>query len=111
MASPTLTDKQLKKKYGLRPSGTPIDGPFELGYKCPKGHADIDWSEFNNHLWCYECKVDYLSFDCPIKRPCWMSKKQWSCYNDYPNKYNIKKGRIHPYPDCKENGKFHKCTK
>jgi len=119
MSSPTLTDKQLKETYGLRfPEGTQgivmFDKPFELGFSCPKGHrgVDITWSEFNEHIWCYKCNLDYPSFFCPIKRPCWMNKKMWDdMYGSHPNKFNIQKGRIHPYPDCRrEDGKLHKCV-
>ncbi len=119
MASPTLTDKQLEKQYGLRiPKGAKgiiaLDEPFELGYSCPKGHTSesITWSEFNEHIWCYMCKIDYPSKDCPIKRPCWMSRKLWNdMYGKYTNRFNIQKGRIHPYYDCRKDGKLHKCVR
>lgn len=119
MASPTLNDSELKEKYGLRfpnpedAAGVTIfDEPFELGYKCPKGHANITWSEFKEHIWCYDCKLDYLSFECPIKRPCWMNKEIWNnLYGNHADKFNIKLGRIHPYSDCRQDGKLHKCVK
>jgi len=111
MASPTLTDEQLKEQYGLRPIGTAFDEPFELGYKCPLCHTNITWSEFNDHIWCYKCKIDYLSFDCPITRPCWMNKRTWDkLYGNYPERFNLQKSRVHPYPDCRKDGKLHKCV-
>lgn len=121
MSNAKYTDAQLKKKYGYRfPNNNAhgcviFDEPCELGYSCPKGHNydNITWSEFNEHIWCYTCEMDYLSFDCPIKRPCWMSRKTWDDMYVKPKelKYNIKKGRIHPYPDCKKDGKYHRCVK
>lgn len=65
------TDKQLKKKYGFRlkkrEAVQPLDNPAELGYRCPKGHSNIDWSEFKEHIWCYQCKMDYhYADDCVL---------------------------------------------
>jgi hypothetical protein len=117
MANDKYTDAELKERYGLRNEGkhfTAIDQPSELGYSCLKGkhgEHEITWSEFNQHIWCYKCNIDYLSFDCPIKRPCWMKKELWKIYGNYPNEYNIKKGRFHPYPDCKKDGKYHRCVR
>jgi hypothetical protein len=103
MASPTLTDKELELKYGRRSSGTPIDFPHELGYICPKGHTGdyLDWSEFNDHIWCYQCKLDYhYAHDCHLKRMCWMSDKLWNNFiNGLPIKPQILEGIQHFY-DC-----------
>jgi len=49
-----------------------VQAPKEYGvalHKC--GHADPEWSEFSGHLWCPECKVDFIPehngiFDGPI---------------------------------------------
>ena len=64
------TDKQLGKKYGFRlkkgEAVIPIDNPAELGYRCKKGHSNLAWSEFLEHLWCYECKMDYHYTDCVL---------------------------------------------
>lgn len=62
-----LTAKQLKEKYGTRSSGASIDFPQELGYRCPEGHSILQWSEFNDHIWCEECKKDYhYAQDCVL---------------------------------------------
>jgi hypothetical protein len=46
--------------YGKRPTdGMGLFEPQELGYRCPEGHAHITWSEFNEHIWCYECEKDF----------------------------------------------------
>jgi len=62
------TDKQLKRKFGLRKvNGIILDQPPELGYRCPKGHSYITWSEFIDHIWCYRCKKDYhYADDCVL---------------------------------------------
>jgi len=112
MASPVMTDMQLAEKYGRRPvGGTAIDEPTELGYQCPKGHKwdALTWSEFKEHLWCYVCKLDYPSKDCPKQRVCWMSDEQWEMINKtLPFKPIIIEGIQH-FPDCevphKENSK------
>jgi len=62
-----FTDEQLKEKYGLRPHGNPLFEPQEHGYRCPKGHSNITWSEFKDHIWCYECEIDYhYAIDCVL---------------------------------------------
>lgn len=74
-----LTDRQLEKIYGKRGSGTALFEPWELGYRCPRGHrgSHITWSEFNHHIWCYKCQLDYLSNTCPIQRPSWQGKEDF----------------------------------
>ena len=106
MSSPTLTDDQLEKEYGRRnlPKGSIIfDQPFELGYQCPKGHKgeNLVFSEFNDHIWCYECKKDYhYAADCRLKRMCWMSDEQWKDFiARLPMKPRILEGIQH-FPDC-----------
>ena len=68
MSNLKYTDKQLKKKYGMRfCNGIIVFFPQEYGYRCPKGHSNITWSEFNDHLWCYDCKKDYhYADDCVL---------------------------------------------
>ena len=62
-----FTDKQLRKKYGMRKEGTPLFFPQELGYRCIKGHSNLDWSEFSEHIWCWVCKKDYhYAIDCVL---------------------------------------------
>ncbi len=102
MASPTLTNKELATQYGKRGKGRPIDEPQELGYGCPKGHRldHITWSEFNGHIWCYKCQIDYPSKDCPIQRPCFMSDEQWNGFiQRLPFKATVIDGVQH-FPDC-----------
>lgn len=105
MASLTLTDGELTIQYGRRdlPKGTIIfDEPSELGYQCPEGHkmGQLIWSEFNDHLWCYVCKLDYPSAECPMQRPCWETPKQFKEFiSRLPFKPKIIKGVMH-YPDC-----------
>ena len=62
------TDEQLAKKYGRRKTGgIPLFEPQELGYRCSKGHSYITWSEFKDHIWCYECNQDYhYAQDCVL---------------------------------------------
>ena len=95
MASPTLTDKQLAEQFGRRPQGIPLFEPYEYGYRCPKGHrgGNITWSEFREHIWCYKCKLDYPSKDCPIQRPSWMKPKEFKEFVDgLPFKAKILRG-------------------
>ena len=105
MSSPRLNDKELETEFGRRnlPKGSiTLDQPFELGYRCPKGHKNITWSEFNDHIWCYQCEKDYhYALDCKLKRICWMSDKQWEDFlGRLPMKPKIVKGIQH-FPDCK----------
>jgi len=46
-------------KFGFRGPGTAIFEPQEWGYRCPFGHANITWSEYKDHIWCWDCKDDY----------------------------------------------------
>lgn len=59
MSNDRFTDAELGEKYGFRGHGTAIFEPQEHGYRCPKGHAHLTWSEFQEHIWCYECEKDY----------------------------------------------------
>lgn len=79
MSSPTLTAEKLAEKHGRRSGGQPLFEPFELGYRCPQGHKGecITWSEFNEHIWCFKCQLDYPSKDCPMQRPGWMKPEDF----------------------------------
>ena len=103
MSSPTLTDEQLEKEYGRRPEGQAVDYPQELGYICPKGHGGdyLTWSEFKEHIWCWECGKDYhYAADCQLKRICWMSDAMWKDFLEkLPMKPKILEGIQH-FPDC-----------
>ena len=47
---------------GFRSKGTPLVFPVELGYQCPKNKKHfLEWSEYNNFIWCQQCNYDYLS--------------------------------------------------
>ena len=59
MSNDAYSDEELKKKYGMRCGGTALFAPQELGYRCRLGHSDLTWSEFAEHVWCYECEKDY----------------------------------------------------
>lgn len=66
------SDAELGNLFGLRPEGISIFEPMELGWLCPinKQH-EITWSEFNDHIWCYQCKKDYFTLLCPKEmNPC-----------------------------------------
>lgn len=60
------SDAELGNLFGLRKEGIALFEPMELGWVCPinKKH-DITWSEFNQHIWCYECEKDYFTLLCP----------------------------------------------
>jgi hypothetical protein len=57
----TEREEVIFKKYGKRKNAgaTPLFAPQELGYRCPEGHANLEFSEFNDHIWCYECEKDF----------------------------------------------------
>jgi len=74
-------NEEAEKIVGKRKTGgINIDEPAELGYKCPlcgdtyktwpadKDCKDIDerlqWSEYNNFLWCSNCNIDIPSCLC-----------------------------------------------
>jgi len=83
MASPTLTDQELAEKYDRRGTGAvSLFEPYEWGFQCPKGHRGeaITWSEFNEHIWCKKCELDYPSADCPMQRPRWMNPDEFKAF-------------------------------
>jgi len=105
MSSPNMTDEQIAKKYGRREVEVCmviLNEPSEEGYQCPKGHkmGAITWSEFNEHIWCYVCQLDYPSKDCPMKRPCWETPKRFKDFvSRLPFNPRIISGVMH-FPDC-----------
>jgi hypothetical protein len=62
-----FTDEQLKEKFGMRPTdGIPLFSPIELGWICLiDEHHETTWSEYQSHLWCYDCQKDYFTLLCP----------------------------------------------
>jgi len=75
MSNDKYTDEQLAEKFGRRGDGNPIDFPEELGYRCPKGHSNVTWSEFCDHIWCYVCEKDYhYADDCVLVKDKWNPK-------------------------------------
>ena len=67
MSNDFYTDEQLKEKFGLRiTDAIPLFEPAELGWNCPiNKHHKIVWSEFEKHIWCYDCQKDYFTLLCP----------------------------------------------
>lgn len=52
-------------KRNIPANSIPIDFPEELGYACPYNPKhSITWSEYQAHIWCYDCKRDYPSCFC-----------------------------------------------
>ena len=63
----TSKNKQAKKLCGKRGRGTPVFFPHELGYECPicgNNSDSLEWSEYNNFLWCKKCDIDIPSCLC-----------------------------------------------
>lgn len=87
------SDKELKHIYGKRPKGTPLFAPQELGYRCPLGHANITWSEFNEHIWCYVCEKDFHYADDCVLIECQFNPK------NLPQQPRIITGVINIFPN------------
>lgn len=66
-----MDNAELPKRkwvYVMRPSQYEIAG-------CKCGNLDPDWSEFEKHLWCKDCEIDFIPehggiFDGPIPVAC-----------------------------------------
>lgn len=70
------TNERAKQICWLRDlqGAVPIDQPCELDFKCPvcdyevckDGNYDerLQWSEYNNFIWCSVCNKDYPSCFC-----------------------------------------------
>jgi len=69
-----------------------ICNPIYLEHRCPNNpDHKITWSEFENHIWCYDCKEDFEykpEFVGPI--PMQVAKMLGIDYR----KYNIETGKI-----------------
>ena len=69
------SDEQLEAFFGKRSPGIALFEPLELGWNCPTGEThDLTWSEFNDHIWCYDCQKDYFSLLCPKHENVFTSK-------------------------------------
>ena len=69
MGNDFYLDEELRELFGLRNDGKPCDvlfEPKELGWLCPVDEEHrITWSEFKQHIWCFDCAKDYFSLLCP----------------------------------------------
>ena len=89
------TDKHgLPRRAG---AGIPLIEACELGYECPKGHYDPSgnpvFSEFESHLFCFECQDDYPTEECPIQRPSWQKQDEFDRFvTGLPFKAIVKPG-------------------
>lgn len=66
------------RSYLQRPNANAIwlFAPQEYGYRCPAGHANIYWSEWEEHIWCYKCEKDYhYANDCVLVKDKYNPKK------------------------------------
>ena len=115
MASPTMTDEELAEKYGRRRTGAvSLFEPYEWGYRCPARHRgeNITWSEFNEHIWCKKCELDYPSADCPMQRPSWMDPDEFKSFvTRLPFKPTVLPGVDHYLELLDKAGKKAKSTK
>ena len=78
MASTEFTDAELEQRFGRRSANISLlFDAWEFGYRCPQLHTGkgVQFSTFNDHIWCTECGVDWPSEKCPIRRPSWMNEK------------------------------------
>ena len=65
MSNDFYTDIELEALFGKRVEGIPLFDAFELGWACPKNSKHrITYSEFRDHIWCYDCKKDFFSLLC-----------------------------------------------
>jgi hypothetical protein len=49
-----MAEIKLKKRTWIY-----VQNPREYEITCDKcGGVNIEWSEFEAHIWCYECKID-----------------------------------------------------
>ena len=78
-----------------------ICNPKDLDLFCPKNEKHkITWSEYEQHIWCYDCQQDIgyePGFSGPI--PVEIAKMLGIDYR----KYNIKTGKIIKQNDNKQN--------
>ncbi len=57
-----MSRKKRKYCFALKPPA------FEI--KCPEcGKTNLDWSEFENCIWCYDCEKDIEDYTSPLSGP------------------------------------------
>jgi hypothetical protein len=82
--------KKRKWIYVQRPISYEISG-------CPHcGNDDCDWSEYEKHLWCANCEIDFIPedngvFDGPIPVRC--AEMLGMCFDTH----NIESGKIEKF--------------
>ena len=92
------SDSELGNLFGLRPNGIAIFEPIELGWLCPVDkHHETTWSEFKQHIWCYQCEKDYFTLLCPKKMNPFTTaeilKKETEAVADEMAKWSLEKYR------------------
>jgi hypothetical protein len=76
-------DAYLMHRRKRPTDGIAFDEPGVLGYLCPRGHGGpaLTWSEWEEHIWCYDCGLDWQSSECLKMRPEWCSDEVWGLIN------------------------------
>ena len=47
-----------------------VQKPSHFEIKCPKCNGNnLDWSEFDKHIWCYDCEKDLKDYESPYSGP------------------------------------------
>ena len=67
MSNDFYTDAELEELFGKREvvKGIVLFDPIELGWVCPNDkHHMTTWSEFEGHIWCYACEMDWFTLLC-----------------------------------------------
>ena len=76
--------------------GTVFAEANEHGWECPRGHREVVFSEFLEHLWCEVCKDDYPTRLCPVTRPNWRDEKEFLAWlAKLPFRPLVKPGVVH----------------
>lgn len=85
---------------------SPKDFCFEA---CKCGNLDLQWSEFEEHVWCDKCNIDFIS-DCPgildgivMIETCKMMGFNFDSYDMTTNKVVLFDSEFWPYSEKKIN--------